>query len=66
MRVAVLFIFILLSYMPPAFAEVKSTHPATNQIAWQPYSDAIFARAKAEQRSIFLFAKASWCEWGYG
>ena len=32
-------------------------------IAWQPWSDAIFARAKAEKRFVLLDLGAGWCHW---
>ncbi len=32
-------------------------------IAWQPWSDQIFARAKAEQRFVLLDLGAGWCHW---
>ena len=32
-------------------------------IAWQPWSDAIFQRAKAEKRFVLLDLGAGWCHW---
>jgi uncharacterized protein YyaL (SSP411 family) len=35
----------------------------TNSIKWQPWSDDIFARAKAENKLIILDLHAVWCHW---
>ncbi len=34
-----------------------------NAIAWQPWSDEIFARAKAEHKLVLLDLGAAWCHW---
>src|SRR5258708_7826376 len=31
--------------------------------AWQPWSDDLFARAKAEHRLVLLDLEAGWCHW---
>ena len=33
------------------------------EIDWQPWSDTIFARAKAEQKLVLLDLGAAWCHW---
>jgi len=34
-----------------------------DQIDWQPWSDAVFARAKAEKKLVLLDVVAVWCHW---
>jgi len=35
----------------------------TDGIEWQPWSDAVFARAKAEKKLVLLDVVAVWCHW---
>lgn len=37
--------------------------PADAQIEWQPWSDQIFKRAKAEHKLVLLDLGAAWCHW---
>src|ERR1700729_2556010 len=37
--------------------------PATSQLAWQPWSDAVFAQARAEHKFVLLDLEAVWCHW---
>lgn len=37
--------------------------PQTPAIAWQPWSDDVFARAKAEHKFVLLDLEAVWCHW---
>ena len=40
------------------------TAPAKDgQLAWQPWSDAVFASAKASHRLVLLDLEAVWCHW---
>lgn len=36
---------------------------AAAQIAWQPWSDAVFEQARREDRFVFLYLEAVWCHW---
>ena len=36
---------------------------AAEAIAWQPWSDAAFARAKAEHKFVIMDLEAVWCHW---
>src|SRR5260370_20424889 len=36
---------------------------ADNQLNWQPWSDAVFAEAKRDQRFVLLDLEAVWCHW---
>ncbi|HUG41804.1 MAG TPA: thioredoxin domain-containing protein [Longimicrobiales bacterium] len=38
-------------------------HGATQPVAWMPWGDAAFARARAEGRPILLDIGAVWCHW---
>ena len=46
-----------------AFSQPMSRAEEKAAIAWQPWSDAIFARAKAEKRFVLLDLGAGWCHW---
>ena len=37
--------------------------PSTQPIAWQPWSDDVFARAKREHKFVLLDLEAVWCHW---
>jgi len=49
---------VLLLGSAPSFSET-----ATSLIKWQPWSDATFAKAKAEKKLIVLDLEAVWCHW---
>src|SRR4051794_10538022 len=36
---------------------------ATNEIAWQPWSDKLFETAKKENKLVILDLEAVWCHW---
>src|SRR5580693_3995746 len=36
---------------------------AADAVAWQPWSDAAFARARAEHRFVIMDLEAVWCHW---
>ncbi len=40
-----------------------STFAAEPQLKWQPWSDAAFAQAKAENKFVLLDLEAVWCHW---
>ncbi len=40
-----------------------STQPNASGIAWQPWSDAVFAQAKIEHKFILMDLEAVWCHW---
>ena len=44
-----------------AFAAARAG--AADAVAWQPWSDAAFARAKAERKFIIMDLEAVWCHW---
>jgi uncharacterized protein YyaL (SSP411 family) len=51
-------ILVLLLFAPlAAFAADKS------EIEWQPWSEAVFERAKHENRFVLLDLEAVWCHW---
>ena len=52
-----LLVLILAVFATPLHAEEKEG------IAWQPWSDQIFERAKAEKRFVLLDLGARWCHW---
>ncbi len=43
----------------PVLAETRPADP----IAWQPWSDDVFARAKRENKFVLLDLEAGWCHW---
>jgi uncharacterized protein YyaL (SSP411 family) len=46
------------------FAGVSSTRASdTPAIAWQPWSDSVFAQAKREHKFVLLDLHAVWCHW---
>ncbi|MBL9210233.1 MAG: thioredoxin domain-containing protein, partial [Opitutaceae bacterium] len=52
--------------MPNALAHEKSPYllqHADNPVAWLPWGEAAFARARAEQKPIFLSIGYSTCHW---
>ena len=42
---------------------LRAAMAAAGEIAWQDWSDAAFARAKAEKRLVLLDLGAVWCHW---
>lgn len=40
-----------------------STINAAGQIAWQPWSDSVFEKARKENRFVLLDLEAVWCHW---
>jgi uncharacterized protein YyaL (SSP411 family) len=56
----------MVSPMPNALAHEKSPYllqHADNPVHWQPWGDAAFAQARAEQKPIFLSIGYSTCHW---
>ena len=51
----VLLLLLALGAAPPA--------RAADAIAWQPWSDAAFAQAKAEHKFVIMDLQAVWCHW---
>ena len=52
--------------MPNALAHEKSPYlrqHAENPVAWQPWGEAAFAQARAEDKPIFLSIGYSTCHW---
>src|SRR5208282_3241312 len=47
--------------LPPAQAQ-EST-PKSSKLAWQPWSDSVFAQAKQQKRFVLLDLEAVWCHW---
>ena len=63
-----LFIIALLGYAPAGFAQEPAGKPPAVtakavKLAWQPWSDAVFAQAKREKRFVLLDLEAVWCHW---
>ncbi len=56
-RSGYIFTFIAL-FLAPALQAVEPV-----KIEWQPWSDAIFAQAKKENRFVLLDVEAVWCHW---
>lgn len=54
-RIALLLMLVLLSPL--------SASAAQQPVAWQPWSPAAFAQAKAQHRYVFLYLEAVWCHW---
>ena len=48
---------LLLICSPPLLAAERVDLP------WQPFTPALFARAKAENKPVFLYLEAVWCHW---
>jgi uncharacterized protein len=44
-------------------AGLALAQPATSQLAWQPWSDAVFAQARTEHKFVLLDLEAVWCHW---
>lgn len=54
------FILFTLAALLPAFSYAA---PQSGGIAWQPWSDAQFERARREKKFILLDVEAIWCHW---
>ncbi|MGE0332425.1 MAG: thioredoxin domain-containing protein [Ramlibacter sp.] len=62
MRRLLLLLMLALAALPmPTLAAGKAQ--GRSPIAWQPWSDAVFARAKRENRFVLLDVEAVWCHW---
>src|SRR5262247_4097621 len=60
-RIAALLAVAVTGFFTSNFAaEPKRNGPA---IDWQPWSEKVFARAKAEQKLVLLDLGAVWCHW---
>ncbi len=46
-----------------ALALAAARAGAADAVAWQPWSDAAFARAKAEHKFVIMDLEAVWCHW---
>jgi uncharacterized protein YyaL (SSP411 family) len=55
-------IFLLLLLLVPQ-AVADQAPEKTNGIAWQPWSDGVFAQAKHENKFVLLDLQAVWCHW---
>src|SRR5262244_3703790 len=58
----------LLLIAPLTGAQEPAAQPAVGaakaaKLAWQPWSDAVFAQAKREKRFVLLDLEAVWCHW---
>ncbi len=51
-----------ISVLPPAIS-AKENNKDKVSISWQPWSDDVFARAKAENKLVILDLHAVWCHW---
>ncbi len=51
------------TFLSAAFAALAAAWAPASEIAWQDWSDAPFARAKAEKRLVLLDLGAVWCHW---
>jgi hypothetical protein len=54
-------VLVLLVVLAP-IRSMRATETA-NAIDWQPWSEAVFARAKAEKKLVLLDVVAVWCHW---
>src|ERR1700690_3084586 len=54
--------FLILLAMAAAASAQKAAAPAS-KLAWQPWSDKVFADAKRENRFVLLDLEAVWCHW---
>jgi uncharacterized protein YyaL (SSP411 family) len=52
----------LLGLLMAALAFAASPAPAP-QLAWQPWSDAVFVQARAQHKFVLLDLEAVWCHW---
>src|SRR5450432_2294077 len=54
---------ILWELIPSTAGAVDGLKSDAEAIEWQPWSDAVFARAKAEKKLVLLDVVAVWCHW---
>src|SRR5450432_2549278 len=54
---------ILWELIPSTAGAVDGLKSDAEAIEWQPWSDAVFARAKAEKKLVLLDVGAVWCHW---
>ena len=59
MRRPILSLTLLILSLTPALGMAT----ANNLIAWEPWSDAVFERAKKENKFVILDMEAVWCHW---
>ncbi|MES2570732.1 MAG: DUF255 domain-containing protein, partial [Verrucomicrobiota bacterium] len=56
-----LFLFLFLTCLA---GELHAAEPAKpSSIQWQPWSEALFEKARREQRFVLLDLGAVWCHW---
>ena len=46
-----------------ALSPIRAAEEMKSAIDWQPWSEAVFARAKAEKKLVLLDVVAVWCHW---
>jgi uncharacterized protein YyaL (SSP411 family) len=47
----------------PTSASAQAPAAKQSKLAWQPWSDSVFAKAKTEKRFVLLDLEAVWCHW---
>ena len=68
MRPLLSFLLLILLIAPVGGAQETAGKPPAQgakaaKLAWQPWSDAVFAQAKREKRFVLLDLEAVWCHW---
>src|SRR5260370_10512401 len=53
----------VLVLMASLAAGAQTAPPKDAKLTWQPWSDAVFASAKASHRFVLLDLEAVWCHW---
>jgi uncharacterized protein len=56
-------VFALFFFSTPVRSADGGQGKSADGIEWQPWSDAVFARAKAEKKLVLLDVVAVWCHW---
>jgi uncharacterized protein YyaL (SSP411 family) len=51
------------SFVQEAAGKAPAQAAKAAKLAWQPWSDAVFAQAKREKRFVLLDLEAVWCHW---
>lgn len=57
MRQTALLLLLCCCLLAPATAAERA------QLPWQPFTPALFAQAKTQQKPVFLYLEAVWCHW---
>ena len=56
-------LWLLIAVASAAGGTAQDAYPAASRIEWMSFEPALFSRARAENRTLFLYFHGQWCSW---